>query len=210
MGASIVLQFCSACGDAGIDKSIVATDAGTATAACPTCESTYAFSYRPLISLEGAPGVGKSTTVSHLELGEEFAVYDGDLHIDLTNQQLSWASICSLDFRVCMTLHATGKQAVLVGGMYPHDPEDSPEIRYFSSVHRCAIVCDDETLRSRLSSRPEMDDEGIEWVLELNQWYRTNAPAHDITTIESKAGDPEEVADQVQAWLTSVVNQDST
>ncbi|WP_423745931.1 hypothetical protein V5735_08275 (plasmid) [Haladaptatus sp. SPP-AMP-3] len=150
--------------------------------------------------MEGAPGVGKSTTAGVLDGTISPSIYEGDLHIDLTNGNLSWAAICDLDFRICMMLHAADEQALFVGGVHPHDLSDSPETRYFSSIERCALVCDDSDLEERLGER-SMAPNTIDTFLDVNRWYREQGAAQDITVINTSTADPDAVARRVHTWL---------
>jgi hypothetical protein len=198
-----MLHVCPSCPNSDVEKPVERTDDGRATAECPDCRETFQFPYRPLYTLEGAPAVGKSTTAGRLDGEIDLAVYEGDLHIDLTNGNLSWASICDLDLRVCMTLHHAGRQALFVGGVHPHDLAESPETRYFPRVERCALVCDDADLEARLRERPETTDETVETFLGVNRWYRERESAEGITVVNTTAADPNEVAAEVDTWIES-------
>lgn len=195
-----MLQFCPACRNPAVEKPVVDTGNGSATAECPDCGERFRFPYWPLFVLEGAPAVGKSTTAGLLDGDIELAVYEGDAHIDLTNGNLSWDEICALDFRICLTLHHAGRRALFVGGLHPHDLADSPETRYFSRIERCALVCDDETLRERYRDRG-MGEDAIETFVESNRWYREQGPSDGIEVVDTSAEDPETVAETVQAWI---------
>ncbi|WP_231184605.1 hypothetical protein [Haladaptatus sp. DYF46] len=195
-----MLHFCPRCRNADVEKPVLDSANGYATAECPECGERFRFRYFPLYTLEGAPGVGKSTTAGFLDGEISPSIYEGDLHIDLTNGNLSWEAICDLDFRICMTLHATGKQALFVGGVHPHDLTDSPETRYFSGIERCALVCDDADLEERLRER-SMAQEGIDFMLDVNRWYRERGADRDIEVINTTTADPDTVAQRVRTWL---------
>ncbi|KZN24482.1 hypothetical protein A4G99_08845 [Haladaptatus sp. R4] len=195
-----MLHFCPGCRNSDIEKQILDSEDGHATAECPECSERFEFRYLPLYSLEGAPGVGKSTTAGLLEGEISPTVYEGDLHIDLTNENLSWGTICDLDFRVCMTLHAAGRQALFVGGVHPHQLADSPETRYFSSIERCTLVCDDADLEERLRERSMAQDD-IDFMLDVNRWYRDGGTDHGIEVVNTSDLAPDEVARQVREWL---------
>jgi len=196
-----MLQFCPGCRNADVKKEIVATASDTATAACPECGESYEFPYFTLYSLEGAPASGKSTTAGRLhgELG--LAVYEGDMHMDLLADNCSWDEICRLDFRICMTLHSAGRQALFVGGVHPHDLADSPETRYFDGIERCALVCSDDEVEQRVRERGDGDPEGLELSLNVNQWYREEGPAAGIDVIDTTEAGPDAVAERVKEWI---------
>lgn len=201
-----MLHVCPSCRNTDVEKAVEESGDGDATAECPDCYETFRFPYRPLYTLEGAPAAGKSTTAGRLDGDVDLAVYEGDLHIDLTNGNLSWPAICDLDLRVCMTLHDTGRQAFFVGGVHPHDLADSPETRYFSGIDRCALVCDDADLEARLRERPETTAETVETFLDVNRWYREQGPADGLKVVDTTAADPDEVGREVGTWLDSPVD----
>lgn len=196
-----MLHFCPVCRNADVKKTIVSSTDGHATAECADCHNKFQFPYLPLYTIEGAPAVGKSTTGGRLEDDLGVTVYEGDLHIDLTTDTLSWAAICDLDLRICMTLHAAGQQALFVGGIYPHNITESPETRYFSSIERCALVCEDADLKERLRERTEMTSETVDRFLEINRWYRDQGPTKDIEVINTTTADPDDVANHVSTWI---------
>lgn len=198
-----MLHFCPQCRNTDIEKSIFDAEDGYATAECPNCGKRFQFRYLPLYTLEGAPGVGKSTTAGLLEGEISPTMYEGDLHIDLTNGKLSWKEICDLDFRICMLLHAAGRQPLFVGGVHPHDIDDSPETRYFSSIERCALVCDDADLEKRLRER-SMAQDGIDFMLDVNHWYRNEGIDHGIEVVNTSDLAPDEVAREVRGWVESL------
>lgn len=198
-----MLQFCPECRNADIEKTVSRSGDGTATVTCPDCETVFEIPYLPLATLEGAPAVGKSTTAGRIRDTVDCAVYEGDMHIDLTNGNLSWDEICHLDFRICMTLHAAGQRALFVGGLHPHTLDDSPETRYFSRIERCALVCDDTDLRARLRERG-MDDDAIDAMLDVNRWYREESP-ESVTLVNTTEATPQAVAERV----VSVVGADT-
>ena len=200
-----MLHFCPSCRNADVEKPVVGSDGERATAECPDCGETFRFPYLPLYTLEGAPAVGKSTTAGRLDEDVGVTVYEGDLHIDLTNGNLTWASICDLDLRICMALHDAGQQALFVGGVYPHDLTKSPETRYFSRIERCALVCEDADLEERLRERTEMTPEAVERFLDVNRWYREQESARNMTVVDTTEADPDEVARRVGAWLETAV-----
>ena len=203
-----MLHFCPSCRNADVEKPVFESDDGYATAECPDCRDTFRFPYLPLYTLEGAPATGKSTTAGRLDGDIGVTIYEGDLHIDLTDGNLSWASICDLDFRICMALHNASRQTLFVGGVYPHELSESPETRYFSRVERCALVCEDADLEGRLRERTEMTAETVERFLGVNRWYREQGPAKGMKVISTTAADPDEVARRVGAWVATGVESE--
>lgn len=124
------------------------------------------------------------------------------MHIDLTGGELDWDAICDLDFRICMTLHAANQQTLFVGGLHPHTLAGSPETRYFPRIERCALVCDDADMESRMHSRG-MEQEAIDGFLGVNRWYKEEGPSEGIKVLNTSDIGPEAVANRVTRWVES-------
>jgi hypothetical protein len=196
-----MLQFCPVCRNANIDKRIVDACETTATAVCPDCGEHFEFSYLPLHILEGAPATGKSTTAGRIQDRIDLAIYEGDAHMSVTAGNLSWDEICDLDLRFCLTLHAAGQQALFVGGVYPHSLEESPETRYFSRIERCALVCDDDDLLDRSRARAGDVPDEMDYLHDVNRWYREHGPEQGIEVLNTSALNPDAVAQRVADWI---------
>lgn len=204
-----MLNVCPECRDMSVEKEVHADPSSdeSAIAVCPTCGHEFRFPYVSLFTLEGVPGVGKSTTAGLLDGTVPLALYEGDQFIDLVAGHLEWASICELGLRQGMTIHACGRQALYVGGIRPHDLGESPETRYFPAIHRCALVCADAELESRLRDREYLREhpDRIDYHLENNRWYRDNGPDRGIHVVDTSEPDPEEVATSVRVWIEAAL-----
>lgn len=176
---------------------------GAAVADCPACGHAFRFRYLPLFTLEGVPAVGKSTTAGLIDGEVSLALYEGDQTVDLVAGELDWGRICELNFRIGMTLHASGRQAMYVGGVHPHDPGESPETRYFPALERCGLVCSDDDLEARLHAREWFRDrpERVHAHLEHNRWIREDGEDAGIHVLNTTDLDPETVARRVVAWV---------
>lgn len=202
-----MLSVCPECRDPAVDKEVrpAAAPDGYATAVCGNCGHKFRFRYVPLFTLEGPPGVGKSTTAGLLSNDIPLAVYEGDHHIDLLGGELSWSSVCELELRIGMTLHANGRQALYVGGIRPYELADSSETRYFPRIERCALVASDEDLAARLRERPFYREHPrkVEEHLEHVRWYRERGPERGIRVVNTTELSPEAVATAVTDWIES-------
>lgn len=204
-----MLYVCPDCRNFDVEKPVRDEGSdGRAIAVCPDCGREFEFRYWPLRTLEGALGVGKSVTAGRFDRNCPLAVFEGDLLVDLLGGELSWGAICVLSLRICLTLHATGQRALCVGGLYPHDPADSPETRYFSRFDRCALVCDDDDLESRLRGRPhfQKNPEDVDEFLDVNRWYREEGPPAGIETVNTTDADPDRVARRIAAWIETTID----
>jgi hypothetical protein len=195
-----MLNVCPVCRDPTVEKRVTAIGDGTATATCPECGHEYGFSHRPLYTIEGAPGSGKSTTAGRIGSDLPHVVVEGDAFVDLVGGELSWGAVCELSLRICVTVHAAGERALYVGGMYPRKLADCPETRYFSRIERCALVCSDEAYERRLRERPwyRAHPAKIDEHLVHNRWYREEGPGEGIEVVDTSAHGPAEVARRVR------------
>ncbi|WP_458206647.1 hypothetical protein [Haladaptatus sp. NG-SE-30] len=104
-----------------------------------------------------------------------------------------------------MTLHAADQQTLFVGGVHPHDIDESPEIRYFSRVERRALVCDDADLEARLRDRPSTTSDALDFFLDVNRWYREQGAKDGLKIINTSVATPDEVAHRVGAWFQTQI-----
>ena len=71
---------------------------------------------------------------------------------------------------------------------------------YFSSIHYAALVCSEDELTKRISSRyPDIVDN----MLDLNHWFQTQAETHSppIHLINTTNKSPEETSHDVTHWI---------
>jgi energy-coupling factor transporter ATP-binding protein EcfA2 len=72
-----------------------------------------------------------------------------------------------------------GLPVVLCGTAVPVQVEPCPERRYFSALHYLALVCDDDDLQERLTSRPAWrqshTDSFVEQMVAFNRWLKEHA-----------------------------------
>lgn len=208
-----MLNVCPSCGDHEFDKSIRTEESseGEAVARCPTCETDFLFPYRPLFSLTGAPGTGKSTVVRCLRGQVPVVVLESDILVDLQHEtDMEWAIYCGLWLRVCMTLHYAGRQTLLAGSGIglPENVADRPETQYFPNIQRCALVCDDAVLADRLEDRGWLEDrpKKREEFLQTNRWFWNHGLDHNIELVDTTDASAEQTADSVKTWIGEVGN----
>ena len=204
-----MFNVCPDCGEYRADKIIVPEGAY---AVCPNCGFQHRFIRLPLFILTGASGVGKTTVCLALAAKlKEFVVMESDIlwrdefnqpATDYRNYRETW-------LRVCKNISQAGKPVVLCGAGVPAQFEQCIERRYFSNLHYLALVCDDETLTSRLRNRPawrgSFKNEYIEEHIKFNRWLIDNAqdtqpPMTVLNTSEITVG--ESVA-TVERWILS-------
>ena len=84
--------------------------------------------------------------------------------------------------RMAKNIGQSGRPVVLfgAGAGVPENIEPCVERRYFSAVHRLALVCDDDVLVERLRARPQWRNAGttafVESQVAFNRWFRETGP----------------------------------
>jgi hypothetical protein len=96
---------------------------------------------------------------------------------------------------------------VLFGTAIPAQFEACAERRYFTQVHYLALVCDDDTLTTRLRSRPAWRQSGdapfLDRMVAFNQWLKTHADQTDppMTLLDTTHHTIEASAAHVTEWI---------
>jgi hypothetical protein len=97
------------------------------------------------------------------------------------------------------------------GAGVPENVEPCVERRYFSAVHRLALVCDDGVLVERLRARPQWrnagNDEFVESQVAFNRWFRETGPTVDIAILDTTSDPLKETIAKVATWIDQAVNR---
>ena len=113
---------------------------------------------------------------------------------------------------VCKNISQAGKPVILCGAGVPDQFEQCIERRYFSNVHYLALVCEIETLTSRLRNRPawrgSSKDEYIEEHLKFNRWLIDNAQDTQppMTLLNTSEITVDESVQAAERWIHSHLN----
>ena len=161
----------------------------------------------PLFIITGASGAGKSTVAERLfEKEYKYIVLESDLlwnNIYNTPED-DYAEYRKLWLRICANISQVGMPVVLCGCATPEQFEIHGEIRAFSEIYYIAVVCDEETLVSRMKYGRKIQDEN--WInssLDFNNWLRNNAECAkpEIYLLDTTGMTAEQAADIADKWI---------
>ena len=204
-----MFNVCPRCGEYRPDKTIL-TD--VAYAVCPVCEYYHKFLRLPLFVLAGASGAGKSTVCLALAAkAKDFVVLEGDIlwRDEYNNPENDYRDFRETWMRLCKNISQSGKPVLLGGAGEPKQFEQCVERRYFSVIHYAALVCDEETLVSRLRRRPAWrkftDEEGIKPHLIYNRWLKNEGQniTPPIKLLDTSKLTIDESVNEVEQWIKS-------
>jgi hypothetical protein len=111
--------------------------------------------------------------------------------------------------RICKNISQAGRPVVLCGAGVPDQFEECIERRYFSELHYLALICDGQTLESRLRSRPiwrgSHTDECINEQIVFNRWLLENAQhtKPPMTLLDTSEVTVDQTVAEVERWLRS-------
>ena len=207
-----MFNVCPNCGEYRADKIIVPEGAY---AVCPNCGFQHRFTRLPLFILTGASGVGKTTACLALAAkAKEFVVMESDIlwREEFNQPATDYRNYREMWLRVCKNISQAGKPVILCGAGVPAQFEQCIERRYFSNIHYLALVCDDETVASRLRKRPawrgSSSDEYIEEHIKFNRWLIVNAQDTEppMTLLNTSETTVDESVAAVERWIHSHLN----
>jgi broad-specificity NMP kinase len=204
-----MFNVCPNCGEYRPDKTIVSDGAY---AVCPVCQYHHKFLRLPLFVLAGASGTGKSTICLALTArAKDYIVIESDILWDekFNTPEDNYREFRETWLRLCKNISQAGKPVLLNSAGEPGHFEQCVERRYFSTIHYLALVCDDETLTSRLQSRPAWrkfpNAESIEPQLIYNRWLKRDGQntLPPMTLIDTSKLTIDESVDEVERWVKS-------
>lgn len=161
----------------------------------------------PLFIITGASCAGKSTLCEVLFQKESgYHVMESDLlWSDRYNTpEDNYREYRRLWMNLCANISQIGMPVVLCGCAVPEQFEALPERELFTSVHYLAVVCGDETLRSRaVSGRGVTDQTWIDSSLSFNRWLIENASVSEppIRLLDTSSLSPQEAAVIADGWI---------
>jgi 2-phosphoglycerate kinase len=168
-----MFTVCPYCGEYAEEKEI---DPTGPFAICPFCHHAHRFLQQPLFIVTGPSGAGKTqiclNLVSQLT---ECVVLETDILWGLVDHQ----NYANAWLRLAKNIGQGGRPVVFCGTVLPEQLESCTELRYFSTLHYLALVCEDTALQARLLQRPPWRKSGtpeaLEQMLQFNQWLKEHA-----------------------------------
>ncbi len=204
-----MFNVCPNCGEYRADKAI---EPEGAYAVCPNCLHRHKFLRPPLFILTGASGAGKSTVCLGLAARtQEVVVMESDIlwRSEFNRPGTNYLEYRETWLRVCKNISQAGRPVVLCGVGEPSQFERCVERRYFSELHYLALVCEPQSLVSRLRSRPPWrgtsNEECIQQQVAFNRWLIDNAPktAPPMTLLDTSEATADETVEGVERWVRS-------
>ena len=174
---------------------------------CPQCQHSWEYIRLPLFILTGCSGVGKTTTAKILMRRVDNAVVlDADFFYNLMPHKTDCDYLAQIEKlqELSKNIMQSGRAVVWAKAGNLDKLKSTYNCRFFSDIFCLALVCEEKTLRERMSKgRGITDEEWIQGSVDYNSYFKThseiNGIAFDICDTEGKA--PEEVAELVKAWI---------
>ena len=197
-----MFNVCPGCGEYRPNREVRAQDE---VAICE-CGDVQPFRPRPLFIVGGASGTGKSTVLVRIARRElPVLPLDGDiLWCDAFGERVN--EHAELWLRMAKNIGMAGKPVMLFSGglVVPENVEGCVERRYFSEVHRLALVCAEDVLTARLRARPAWRGasrpEVLAAQLDFNRALMRIAERERIELVDTTSISIEEAADRILAW----------
>lgn len=125
----------------------------------------------------------------------------------------NWRRFRSLWLRMAVNIAPNGHPLLLFGSADPDQYEHLPERRYVSLIHTLALVCNDDELRRRLTSRPEWRGSGredcIDSMLRFNRSLRSlpERQPQCVALLDTTHERPDVSADRVATWARGILER---
>lgn len=202
-----MFNACTACGLSHVEPEFD----GSSHLVCPSCGDRRPFRRLPLLLVGGPAGAGKSSVGASL-LGElqEAVVLEGDLlwRREFDTPEDGYNEYTRLWLRLAAHISQSGRPVALFGAGFavPHNTQTLSERGLFSAVHYLGLVCDDESLRTRLRARPTWRDTSDEFIgehVKFNHWLKEHAATTEppVTLIDTTSAAVTETAALVAGWI---------
>lgn len=174
---------------------------------CPECGSKWEFIKKPLYILTGCSGIGKTTMAKELQkITKDFVILDADMFYNIMPHetdddyydQVEQVESLSKNIMQC------GKSVVwTMAGNIDKLPR-TYNSRFFSDIYVLALVCEEQSLRTRMREGRRITDEG--WInssVEYNMFFQTHDQIGEVKfeTLDTEGKSVIEVAEAVLRWM---------
>jgi 2-phosphoglycerate kinase len=213
-----MFNVCPACGEYSVEK-VVEQDGSEAVAVCPSCHHAAPFLRLPLFVITGASGAGKSTVCQQLVrvLRGQYVALESDIlwGVVPATAEEDFRDYRNVWLRLAKNIGQCGLPVVLCGTAVPDQFGSCPERRYFSALHYLALVCDDDELRKRLTSRPAWrqshTESFVEQMVAFNRWLKEHAAltVPPLSLHDTSSCGIEETVSEATAWIRERLPQAS-
>ena len=193
---------CPKCGDYGWNKEVVGSEIR-----CPGCGHVWPFRKLPLFVLTGCSGVGKTTTAQALlQRRTDFVVLDADYLYAIMkpgnkDEYRQWVEQM---MNLAKEIAQSGRPVVWVTAGCLDMFHPAYHRRFFTEIHCLALVCSEETLRSRMTAGRGITDENwIESSVKYNRYLQSHDRLEEMRfqTLDITDTTPEQRAETVEEWV---------
>lgn len=197
-----MIATCPKCGNYEWDKEVKGNKI-----CCPKCGAEWEFKKLPLYVLSGCSGIGKTTTAICLQkMTSDFVVLDGDMFYNIMPHETEadfYAQVEQIG-SLSKNINQCGKPVVWAMAGNLDKLPNTYNSRFFSEIKVLALVCDEQSLRARMTEGRQITDEGwINGSVQYNQYFRTHDKIGETAfdTLDTQNRSVEEVAADVLRWL---------
>lgn len=201
---------------------VESTSSFSAMAACADCGSEHEFLRLPLFIITGASGTGKTTVGLALSAVNRQSELDNFIVLD---QDILWCSAFDVPgddyrlfrntwLRLIKNINQSGRCTVLCGSSIPQQFSGCPERVFFSTVHYCALVCDDDVLEQRLLARPawrnSAETDELQRSLDFNRWLKSQGkktvlPGETWCLLDTTRAEVQDTVDALRQWISRLL-----
>ena len=174
---------------------------------CPDCGYRWSFHKNPLFILTGCSGVGKTTTAHELMRStSDMVVLDADFFYNLMPHETQEDYLEQIEKmeELSKNLTQAGKPVVWAMAGNLDKLNRVYNRRFFSDIYCLALVCEEESLRQRMTEGRGIKDEGwIQSSVDYNEYFKTHSEIGDksFETCNTEGKDVEQVVEAVREWV---------
>lgn len=174
---------------------------------CPDCGERWRFIKKPLYILTGCSGIGKTVTAKEIQrLTADFVVLDADMFYNIMPHDTDADNFAQVEQMGSLSknIMQSGKPVLwAMAGNIDKLPQTYHR-RFFSGIYVLALVCDEESLRRRMTEGRNITNESwIDSSVEYNSFFRTHDQIGEMRfeTLDTEGKTIAEGAEAVLAWM---------
>lgn len=174
---------------------------------CPDCGYRWTFRKLPLFVLTGCSGVGKTTTAHELMISTtDVVVLDADFFYNLMPHETSEDYLQQVEMLedLSKNIMQSGKPVLWAMAGNLDKLNSVYNRRFFSDVFCLALVCEEDTLRQRMTRGRGIKDEGwIQSSIQYNNFFKNHSSINDMPfdICDTEGKDLIEVVEEVKKWI---------
>lgn len=175
---------------------------------CPNCGYSWIFHQLPLFILTGCSGVGKTTTAHELMANTtDVVVLDADFFYNLMPHETQEDYLQQIEMLedLSKNIMQSGKPVLWAMAGNLDKLNSVYNRRFFSDIFCLALVCEEDTLRERMTRGRGITDEGwIQNSVQYNHFFKNHTAINDMPfeICNTEGKDVSEVVEEVRSWIT--------